>query len=114
MQLGRTAPIVGWAVCEEGGGKLQLIRMAVIDGKSARKVDVAVALWKERYPPEDPKTNSGAEVETTLTCEAGDLGIQFKEGQPGVVASVAEGGKAEALGIQKDWVLKKLNNKEHG
>jgi hypothetical protein len=52
------------------------------------------------------------ETTTTFVCEPGELGITFQQRRPGVVASVTEGGQAEAMGIKKDWVFKQLNSDE--
>eukprot|EP00439_Symbiodinium_sp_Y106_P085890 s38_g30.t1 len=41
VRLGRTQPIIGLAVMEEKAGKTILTRMAVIEGRTARKVDLS-------------------------------------------------------------------------
>jgi len=54
VRVGRTRPLLGWAVLAEVEGKQSLIRMAVLDGKGGRKVDVCLP---ERKSSEDEAEN---------------------------------------------------------
>eukprot|EP00927_Polykrikos_kofoidii_P035876 TRINITY_DN30381_c0_g2_i1.p1 TRINITY_DN30381_c0_g2~~TRINITY_DN30381_c0_g2_i1.p1 ORF type:complete len:3775 (-),score=772.57 TRINITY_DN30381_c0_g2_i1:67-10008(-) len=49
-KLGQTAPLVGWAVCVSESSKIELVRMAVIDGTGMRKLDIS---------KKDKKTETG-------------------------------------------------------
>ncbi|CAE7489679.1 Tmem65 [Symbiodinium natans] len=57
VRLGRTQPILGLAVMEEKAGKTILTRMAVIEGRTARKVDLS------KLPEEVPEEEKGEEGE---------------------------------------------------
>merc|ERR1712008_474042 len=57
-----TAPLIGWAVVEEGPEGMKVTRMAIVDGAEARKLDITERVKKE--PSEEGEKKEGEAEES--------------------------------------------------
>lgn len=63
VRVGRTMPILGFAVMEEKEGKTILVRLAIIEGRTARKLDLSGK--PEELPELERKLSKGSNKDET-------------------------------------------------